>query len=58
MIVIYALVGWLKDHDDNMLTLALLGNGSKIILIIFAEFSVKGYPLPPLLEIINFSARF
>ena len=36
----------------------VLGRGSKIKLIIFAEYSAKGYPPPLSLKIINFSPTF
>ena len=44
-------------RDSNMIK---LGKGSKIKLIIFAEFSAKGYfpPLPLSRKIINFSPTF
>ena len=41
------------------LCISELGKGSKIKLIIFAEFSAKGYPpFPPSRKIINISAIF
>ena len=48
----------LRVMEEFIRYLEKIREGFKIKLIILAEFSAKGYPLPPLRKIINFSPTF